>query len=42
MTLERAVTSDAMITGSFLFWRDELYGGRLHNFDYVLGIAWRF
>ena len=42
LTLERPVTSHAVITASFLYWRDKLYGGRLDNFDQVLGIAWRF
>jgi hypothetical protein len=42
LTLERSVTSHAVLTASFLYWRDKLYGGRLDNFDQVLGIAWRF
>jgi len=42
LTLERPVTSHALITASVLVWRDKLYGGRLYNFDQVLGVAWRF
>ena len=42
LTLERSVTPHAAITASFLIWRDKLYGGRLDNFDQVLGFAWRF
>ena len=42
LTLEVPVANRASITGSLQFWRDNLYGGRLHNFDQVLGLAWRF
>jgi hypothetical protein len=41
ITLEVAVVKQASITGSFQVWRDVLYGGRLYNFDQVLGVAWR-
>ena len=42
LTLEVPLADRASITGSLQFWRDNLYGGRLHNFDQVLGLAWRF
>ena len=42
LTLEVPVAKRASITGSLQFWRDGLYGGRLDNFDQVLGLAWRF
>jgi hypothetical protein len=42
LTLEVPVASRASITGTLQIWRDRLYGGPLHNFDQVLGLAWRF
>jgi hypothetical protein len=31
-----------MLTGTFNYWRDRLYGGQLDNFERSLGLAWRF
>jgi opacity protein-like surface antigen len=42
LTLELPVVSRAIVSGTFQYWRDKLYGGRLDNFDQALGVAWRF
>jgi hypothetical protein len=42
VTLDVPVVNRASITGTLQIWRDVLYGGRNHNFDQVLGLAWRF
>ena len=42
LTLEYRVVSNLLLTGSFHYWRDRLYGGQLDNFEKGIGLGFQF